>query len=822
MYRNQSKKRLRAACRMLLLLLPVCSYGQQGDQRPSANWPYNYVEKAASIPVVREALLDSIRQKLDLLASQGKSVPGIGSFQSPDPRQLKENLGKLGLPAGNVSGLLTRLPAFYSLKEAVPFRKPSLSLDFRQAAASAVYDNGPLTNGSLISRADLDVTATLAGVPFNFRYNGQHPSFIHQDFSSLYKMSFDRESLLNGLKKRLAEQYDLQKLLLKDFDFKQVFHQYAEKKLNEFRQSAKQQLAGSLQQLKALENLSPDEFLYLGKAQLEEKLLGGSAMDSLMNVKATLESRLASPNSGGDVKQELDAVNEKIAAVEQLKQKLSQLKKEFETEGLNFNQLVRYQQLVNGKLGEILGSDQFISDASKNLLKMNGLSRLFLYARELNIGQFSSGWSKMSMSEVLTTGVGGSFSKKNKFIGFNVAGVKPLGWIKDNTFTNSLFEPASSIQALRLGKGDLSSDHNHVSMVNATVKNTGSGPNVFNVIPRNTFVGSYSKKLGLGAAGNVEAEVSKSASQYRNTGITGSASEMESKLAVKYFGADLLQTLSFGLQYQGDFAKANFRPSFFVNYSGMGYSNPASTFQNRGALSYGFQFHKNFLSGKMSVQSRFSKRNTRTTTLDDRTLNQVQNSLGVRYRLSKKVRAGLNWTYSDLTRNVAESKSRLYYSNRINGDLTLMSKLAGKPLFHYMGLGFQDLSIPDMPTAALGKMAWVSSSTNWALPKGALSVNLQMFEQLEQPAAGQGSLLTTDAGWSYVAFKSWRLTTSVNYLNQAAVARQLGLRQTLSASIGNRVNLGLFADMRKDLKTNQNKFLYPNTRGEIELTYKFN
>lgn len=819
MYRTKFKLRLEPILKIVLLLLPAHGFCQQESGRKPENWSYNYVEKAAQIPVVREALLDSIGKKLDLLQQEGKSLPAhLYGALGTDPRLLKENLRKLGQPGG--AALLSKLPAFYSLKQSMPSLSQPFSLDFRRAGVQSIYDNGPLTSNTLISRAGLDFTASIAGVPFTYNFNWQQPSFIAQDFSTLYKISFDRQAMMKNMRESLAKQYDLQKLLMKDFNFQQVFRQYAETRLAAFRQSVQESFAGSLRSFTALQDLSPEEFLYLGRTQLEEKLTGKAGLDSLVAVKESLSAVIASNSSAPDsLKRQLGLVNEQIAAIGQVKEKLHALKKEFETEGLNYNQLVRYQQAVNGKLDEITGSESFISDASKKLLKLNGISRLFLYARELNIGQFSSGWSGRSLSQVLTSGIGGSFLKKNNFVGLNLSGIKQLGWIKDRDFINNLFEPSSSIQALRLGKGDLASDHSHISMVNATVKNTGQGPNVFAVLPRNIFVGSFSKKLSMGSIGDVEAEVSKSASQYRNTGVTGAGDAMESKMALRYFGADLLQTLSVGLQYQGDFQSIDFRPSFFINYAGLGYSNPASTLQSRGAFSYGFQFFKNFLGGKLAVQSRFSQRNTRTTTIDDRTLNQAQNSLGIRYRLSRKLKAGVSWTYSGLSRKEGESKTSLYYSNRISGDMNFMGKLAGRPLFQYLGLGFQDLSIPDLPPSAFGKMIWVSSASNLALAKGTLSANFQLYDQLQQEAGG---LLTADAGWSYNAFKTFRFTTSLNYLNQSLMARQVGVRQTISATLHDRINLNVFADLRKDIKTNQNKFLYPNTRGEIEVTYKFN
>lgn len=181
----------------------------------------------------------------------------------------------------------------------------------------------------------------------------------------------------------------------------------------------------------------------------------------------------------------------------------------------------------------------------------------------------------------------------------------------------------------------------------------------------------------------------------------------------------------------------------------------------------------------------------------------------------------MNWTYSGLSKLTNHTKEKLYYSNRIYSEASYSAKVRNLPLFQFLNMGYQNISIPDLPSSSLGKTFWINSATNIAMNKGSLSISLQLFNQLDKSIA-QGDLLTTDLGWTFTAFRSLNLTTAVNYLNQKHIAKQMGVRQTIFASIKDKLSIRLFADVRKDIIQNRNSFLFPNTRGELVIAYKIN
>lgn len=806
---------------IIAILLPAYSFSQSTD--PQKKLSYDYIEKASGIPAVRQLMIDSIQARLAMIMP-GNPVSVKDTALLKQLSQIKgvsQALRNFSRTGNDPSLFLSNLPAFYSLKQFSPANlKQGISISMDEAVARSVYDNGPLTGNTIISQAATGLHATLWNVPFNYTLSWQYPAFLQEDLQLMHKMSFDRDAMLNNLKKQLTDQFNIDKLLMKDLDFQQLFRQYAKSKLDGLKNELS--IAGSsFRNLPAqLAAVSPEEFIYLNEQQLRSKLFDKTVMDSLQAGKQAYETMISNGRELNETEQSsFQAIQKELAGMETMLAKISSIKKEFEAGGLDYKKLVGYQQAISGNASDILGSGNFTAEASSKLLKLNGLSRLFLHMKELNIGQFASNWSNRSLSGIMSSGIGGDYMKKNKLVGLNLSHSLPLGWIKDNPFASNLFDPSVSMQAVRTGKGESNTDHSHITAVNANTRNKPSQTGYFPVLPRNVFVGSFSKRVSLGSKGSVEAEVSKSASQYRNT--MNSANEAESKLALRHFGEDLLQTIAIGVQYNGEFSKINFRPSVFINYAGMGYSNPASTAQTRGNLSFGGSLYKTFIKGKLVLQSRFSKRNTNTSVGNDTHLGQLQNSLIAKYRVSRQLRVGLNWTSSHLSKKYGKNDSETLYSlDRVGTDISYNGKLNGLPFFQYTGVGYQNINMPAGFLNSMGKMMWVNSSSSMALGKGMLSVNLQWYNQL-QPSVMQGDLFTGDAGFTFTLAKKIQLTTAANYLNQQYMAKQLGVRQTITTTISKKFDVNVFADIRKNMIDNMNPFLFPSTRGEIEITYKF-
>lgn len=53
--------------KLITFLIPAYGFSQESSKQKRINWSYNYIEKAAKILIVREAMLDSVNEKLGVL-----------------------------------------------------------------------------------------------------------------------------------------------------------------------------------------------------------------------------------------------------------------------------------------------------------------------------------------------------------------------------------------------------------------------------------------------------------------------------------------------------------------------------------------------------------------------------------------------------------------------------------------------------------------------------------------------------------------------------------------------------------------------------------
>jgi len=89
-------------------------------------------------------------------------------------------------------------------------------------------------------------------------------------------------------------------------------------------------------------------------------------------------------------------------------------------------------------------------------------------------------------------------------------------------------------------------------------------------------------------------------------------------------------------------------------------------------------------------------------------------------------------------------------------------------------------------------------------------------------AAIYSSLLNVDAGYHYTLAKLLQCGSSVTFLDNKEVVRQLGVRQQVAAQLLKRVNMNLSVDARKDLIQSSQNYLYGNFRTELSFHYLLN
>jgi hypothetical protein len=779
------------------------------------------VKQVATIPVIQRIITDSIAATYGLNTENGlpsllRSFDTAGNQYHKNLflylqkktglkqwKNITENAKQLNLTKGTVQQLTSLLPGLYALKNnAFALQRNPItntSLQLHQTEMQAVTGSQFGLQRNYLSTISTGGTLTMAGVPLSVSLQTGYPAFFYQQPAALFKFSFDKEAFQQKLRENLNHQFDLKKYTLSGFNFEQILKEYAQT----FAQNISREFSGLKEMepiIGKLNNLTVEEILYLSTEQLEEKIF--SALNQNINeVSGSIPA---------------DSLQTVIA---NCKNKIKAMKQQFAQKGIDINSLMRYQQLINKNVDSITGSPDFINNAAKELLPMSGISRLFTKMKNFNIGQFSSSWSEKTLSGIFMSGIGGDFQSKRLFTGLNLFENRPLAAIKDNQFNQVLDQPNQFVQALRIGNGDINGNHTHITAANAkTFNRQWTGNNQLLTIPRNALAGTVSNQTDLGKAGVIQSELSKTSSAYQN-GVIGADGQITDAVSVfNGFAQDFWQTVAFGINYSNQYRQIGFEHQFTFNYSGLGYSNPATGFNARGVLQAGVAAKKSFYKNRGAIQLRYQRRNNYTGTEKNQFFRQDRLNLTAKWKFSKKLKAGLSWNSAVMERVEQKIKTPVFQQVRGSFDASYQGRLKGKPFIQLITAGYQHFSFTGNAGELPGKMLIINSATNLSLGKTQIQANMQYLHDAGTGAA-RSSLFTSDAGLSFSLMKMMQATSSITWLSQTGRVKQLGIRNAINGQLGKRWQLSVFGDIRKNLTENQNPGFFPATRGEIMLQY---
>ncbi len=769
-------------------------------------------------------------------AFSGMNDPAVGeflyyvrnNFGADRVNKVMKNFSMAGDSASMQKYIGTKLRGFYSVSGLESFKIPSfdklVNNNFNGVEYNIARDNTALAPSPWMHQLSVNDQVQIMDIPFQVGFSNLSNEYVPLQYNNLMKVSFDKDGFKQGLQQKLGKYYNMKKYLLADMDVLSYVKNHFETEL--------------LQQVKGVSNevitdpnaflkskLSNEELLKLDNDQIREKLLSNSEVlsihDRLQGSQQLLTEYGASMTAAqkDSLLQSMKSQSAYLASVEQLSNRVSALKNKMDASGINANQVTRLQQKLNANAEESLQQPQVIKEAANNLLPLNGLQRFFSSVSGLNAGTFGKNGSERGINTLLRGGLDLSVLKKKNTFSGGLGSVKDGGFLKDNGLQNSIFSSASFMQFLQLGKGEEGKNNTRVTVINS---NTTS-PNMANfsqlALPRNILAGTISKTFRVRRAGVVEAEISKSATQYKNTVSPNADQVMEAKSALFSYTDDLFQTLSAGLRYSDEWEKAGLSHDVHVSYAGFGYSNPGNPSAAKGSWQYDMQLRKQ-ITRNGHVQGRFANRTYNYSGDGDKQWNNMQFDLQGRYRFSRKLTLGAKLNQYQLVRREADTKQKMYVSRKVSADAQYAGRIKGISQRSMLSLGWQqfdNIAVQQGGQSNLLLIQWVTT-----VPVGSKVISVNTFYNKEiADHELMGDLLTAEAGLGFPVLKTIMLNSSLTYLNNSIAARQIGLRQSVSTTVLKNCTVGLFVDCRKNLVTPVNPWLYGNFRGELSVHYQF-
>jgi len=722
-----------------------------------------------SLPVpLKNAVMDSLNKKYANIPRQllPDSLPfsrfGLADMQQGARQEFMQYVNAGNSTAGiakmqnmfhglNASQFIdNKLRGFYALKPQSSLTLPGVPENkLKGISWQTIYSDTTAMMSGWWNEGVIQDQLTIGSIPVQLNYSTLSGYASGLQGTHFLKLAFDKDAYMEKVNQQLQKTYNLNKYFLDDIDIKSSIKSYATS-----------QLAG-MDRIKGA--ISADQLIYLDSTQLRNAMKDAPA-----------------------------DYNEKVMS---LKQQLGGVKE--------MNQLLGSQKDAQRNIQSLASQPENTARMAGNLLHLSALQSLMMNMKSLQVGSIGANASKRTVSDLFMTGAAGSYLKSNKFIMLVMGKSNDLG-LQDVGMQSTT--PSYSMQFLGLGKGDVGTG-SHFSMLNANAKpQTNKGFSTA-ALSKNILVGTVSQQVSLGSIGTVDVELSKSNGQYSNEAAA------VSKSAASHFMDDIWATASIGLAYNGDVKKYGLSQKVYMNYSGLGYTNPGSPFGSRGSLQYGFMVKRSWLKNKAVVSVRTDIRNLAVSPLTDDKRKSLQFSLDGRYRLTRKLTFSMNMLQNTLRENgnTAFLNRKISFMSQANG------KMYGLPFSNNSTIGLQQLNYVDLHSLFVN----IGSMHTFMAGSGMVVLNA-FYNRDVKNAAVYNNMLNLDGGYQYTLWKVISCGSSLIYMDSKDVVTQIGLRQQVSAQFLKRWSLSISADGRKNLKNTAANYYYGKFNTAMSLHYQIN
>jgi len=491
------------------------------------------------------------------------------------------------------------------------------------------------------------------------------------------------------------------------------------------------------------------------------------------------------------------------------------------------------------------GGVGFPSESANGFLSQQpkgAFQQIFSHFDALKLGAFSNQPSGSVQDKDLFM-KGGNITIKSGGIPitFGYGSVNDLSSSKDNQFQNSVYNQPRNITYIgaelkRAGAGNLK-----LSVISAQSRNGGNSLYATPAISSNNVALTLSKKLSLGKLGDFGFDVSKSSTVYSNKYQVGAEAVLDQKGGLNYnLSNDLFQSLSFGVDHHQDFESIGASDNVYFKYSGMGYQNPATNGFGGAKMKFGGNIRKSFDNNKLIVNMRSDITNMPISyTSSDRWKN-YQFQLESRYQLNKKVNLSIKYITNGTGKQVDGVNSSVYSFQKIQFDGNASYKIGKYRSVSHFTIGDQAISnnFAHQSGSAINIPATSGTATN-SNSSSQNGANLLIFNYTQSLIIHQnvltanffvnreltgykliGNLLNSDIAYQFIMFNKLNISSGLTYLDNTGIARQAGIRESISLMAGNRFNIETFVDIRKNMIRPLYPDLYANYRAQLSIFYR--
>lgn len=664
---------------------------------------------------------------------------------------------------------------------------------------------------------------TVGGIPATVIIQHQSWTAVREN-NEYATIKFDKDNYLNQIKKKLSGKFDPSSLLDLPKDAAAQMIAQAKSSLQHDLSSLNKQYSGMLGGELSFVSGIKDVFS-LDVKSLRQKFLNPSFIRDIADKQLLLSSLQQKINAGFKVDmnqfQSLKDEVGKFKGIQELIRNVESHKAKWESSGL-LKKIKESNLLRKDKIAKLLKDPAVLRKMAKQHLSLKGLERFFLNINRMDIGQSALSLSPMSFNNFLNNGALTEFINKGKSILLMSGKQKDFNSIIDYGFNGNLISNNGFVNTarLQLNKSGQGTSHISIASFRQILSSTSIPVNAADF--RQVLVTTLSQQLPIGEKGNVSVDLSRSATQYKTSGLaTDSTLAAKSQLSGILSGENIMANSALSFRYADELSERGL--SYQVNFSKVanGYANPGNTFLSNGSTEAGFQVRKSFLKRKLQVSVRA---NTKTYKYDENNDNSWRSSyatVDARWKMKKGQYIGIRYQPNSMKRIDQHGSNTLSSIERISLDAGLYKKINRVTYRNLINVSYQKSSYGFMQGFSATSSLTVNSFQNITLGKNLIYVNTTYNNARNQSGYMYlNSSLLAETGCTYQIFRRITASSSITYGSVTDWYRQIGLRQTLSGDLGEKCSINIYFDARHNITVIQPLWNDP-VRADIAFKYIF-
>lgn len=673
---------------------------------------------------------------------------------------------------------------------------------------------------------NLDANITVAAIPLQF--NSQRlsdPNLPGINAFNNFRVNFSKEQYISSLKEKLKGRFNAEKLLENQIDLlKTVKDQAIQSLKNDVDLITRKYI--SLKSSEISDIVNSQNIFQTDIPSLSKKILSEKEVQKNKSDKNLLEQLQNKINNGLPIdKSVYDSLRmriEKYKGLEAVLSKVTEHKKRWKDNGL-IDKIAAFKNLTSENIKQAVNDPENIKRMALENLELNKIQKFLLNVTKLNIGQNALTTGKLSINDLISKNISSEFLKNNKLFSVFTGKQNTVTSLNDLPFTDHINSNNNNIKAISFGKDDLKGTSRSVSLLAFSQSNSLNNLYQSYSSARSLMVGTISNKWNLGNNSFISSEVSRSSTQYSNelsaTGTSYNSSPSKALQGLLKNG-NILSNMALSFAYQADLQEKGLYYNINAISVSNGYNNPASSYLNNGKELNAI-FKKQIFKKKLQLSFRTSLRQYDYSIVGKSKLNNSYFVYDVKWKFSKA--NFLAFRYQPAVSTKVDETTRIPVSqiDRVSLELNLNKRISSLYYRNYLNFAFQNnqLFFNDV-NESVSKTFTLNNVQSITIGRHLLYWNNNFNFSSSNTASliYLNSSILSDLGITYTFLKTVSLSSSINYNSVKAWYDQIGLRQTLSGTIGKSLEISMYVNVGKNINLYQPE-LYSSVRGDLSLKY---